>query len=108
MGKKGSVAMSEIKTFDAPVIPAFSPTDKFQREKHAFFQLLPELLKTHRGKYVAIHNGEVVETGDDQIQVARQAFVKHGYVPICVKLVTDAPPPVFRCPSIRVIEDRPR
>lgn len=29
---------------------------KFERERRAFFRLLPALLGTHRGQYVAVHD----------------------------------------------------
>ena len=69
-------------------------TSKWDRERTAFRSLLPDLLKTHLGQYVAIHDGRVVEAGTDKATVARTAYEKHGYQPIFVALVTDAPPRV--------------
>ncbi len=75
---------------------------KFQRELEAFRRLLPELLQTHRDQYVAIHEGQVVGTGPDQIELADRAYQRFGYIPILVTLVTDHPR-VVRIPSPRVI-----
>jgi len=68
------------QVFEAPElsIPQI-PDDKWQLEKRAFFLLLPELLKTHRGKWVAVHNERVVESGDYLREVllkTRECFPK--------------------------------
>jgi hypothetical protein len=81
--------------------PAPTPETKFQKERRAFQALLPILLPTHRDKYVAIHNGEVVESGDDRISVVERAYDNYGYIPIYVGLVTDQPIPPVRLPSVR-------
>jgi hypothetical protein len=40
---------------------------KGEAEYQSFLRLLPEMLKTYRGKFVAIHNGQVVDCdGDDK------------------------------------------
>jgi hypothetical protein len=104
--------MNEIETFPAPIIdfnlPAtsnepYQPHPKWVREHEAFQKLLPQLLQTHRDKYVAIHEGKVVESGDDLISVALRAYKKHGYVPILVDLVTDQPKPIVRLHGPRLI-----
>src|SRR5690349_5071100 len=74
------------------------PRNKWEREYRAFRRLLPELLKTHRGKYVAIHNEQVVETGDDPIALIKQVHARYGYVPIHVDRVVEPPPPPIRIP----------
>jgi Family of unknown function (DUF5678) len=84
-------------------LPAPTPETKFQRERRAFQALLPILLPTHRDQYVAIHEGQVVEWGDNLIEVAERAYDKYGYVPIYVGLVTDKPIPPVRLPSVRTI-----
>jgi hypothetical protein len=75
---------------------------KFRKELEAFRRLLPELLQTHRDQYVAIHEGQVVGSGPDQIEVAERAYDQFGYIPILVTLVTDRPR-VVRIPSPRVV-----
>lgn len=67
-----------------------NPTDILRlRGQHAFRRLLPGLLATRRGQYVAIHDGQVVESGDGNLAVARRAYARFGYVPIFVNPVTD-------------------
>jgi Family of unknown function (DUF5678) len=96
--------MNSTETLPAPVLPA-PPEDKFRMEQQAFHRLLPELLRTHRDQYVAIDEGQVVDSGVDQIEVAQRAYSRFGYVPILVTLVADRPLPPIRIPSPRVVRD---
>lgn len=68
---------------------------KAERERRAFLRLLPELLKTHRGQYVAIHNEQVVDSGPERLELVLrvQARVRAG---IHVGLVADEPEPIYR------------
>jgi hypothetical protein len=97
--------MNSMETLPAPVLPS-PPEDKFRSEQRAFHEHLPELLRTHRDQYVAIHEGQVVESGADQIEVAERAYARFGYIPILVTLVTDRPRPVVRMPSPRLLDNR--
>lgn len=94
--------MSQPPTFPAPELP-IPPDDKWRREQRAFHKLLPELLSTHRGQFVAIHEGQLVESGTDKLEVAGRAYKRFGYVPIFVSLVTDEPAAPIRIPSPRIL-----
>jgi hypothetical protein len=63
-------------------------------------------LRTHRDQYVAIHEGQVVESGVDQIEVAERAYARFGYIAILVTPVTDRPRPILRMPSPRLLDNR--
>jgi hypothetical protein len=65
---------------------------KGEREYRAFLRLLPQLLATHRGKFVAIHNGEVVDSDTDDTALILRVQKEVGYVPIHVGMVTEAQP----------------
>jgi hypothetical protein len=93
--KRGEKAMSQTEALPAPVL-APREENKWRREQEAFRRLLPDLLKTHRDQFVAVHEGRVVEAGRDKLAVAGQAYARFGYVPIYVRLVTDQPPEVAR------------
>jgi hypothetical protein len=85
-----------------PVLPPLAaPKGKWEREYQAFQRLLPQLLCTHRGKYVVLHEGQVVDSGDDDLVLALRFFAGHGNVPIHVGLVTDQPEPAIRIPHYR-------
>ena len=86
-------------TFEV-VLPEPSLT-KFERERAAFYRLLPELLATHRGQYVAIHGEQVVDSGPDQLEVAVRVRKRVGSASIYVHLVSDEPPRVERSGVLR-------
>src|SRR5262245_60832762 len=88
---------SESITLPTPVLDVLTaPPSKWEREYQAFLRLLPQLLPTHRGQYVAVHEGQVVASGPDKLAVALQAFSQVGNVSIHVGLVTGEPQPVVR------------
>jgi hypothetical protein len=89
--------MSELITLPAPVIElTVSPRTKWEREYQAFRRLLPQLLTTHRGKYVAIHDEQVVDSGDEKLALALRVLDKIGNVAIHVGLVTEEAESVSR------------
>jgi hypothetical protein len=93
----GVHSMSTPATLPAPAIhTSASPSTTWQREQQAFQQLLPELLVTHKGRYVAVHNGKVVDSGDDKLALAMRVLAKVGNIPIYVGLVTGESEPVYR------------
>jgi hypothetical protein len=96
--------MSSTEVLPAPVLPA-PPEDKWRREQRAFYRLLPELLRTHRDQFVAIHEEQVVESGEDKLEVAERAYARFGYIPIFVTQVTERPLKPIRIPSPRLIRD---
>lgn len=77
-----SVPVGKVKlTVQAPVEippPPKGISEKAQRERAAFYRLLPELLKTHHGKVVAIHNEQVIAVGDETLPVAHEAYREIG------------------------------
>ncbi len=97
--------MGDTEIIPAPVInlPALKPPTKFEREHAAFKRLLPQLLKDYRNQYVAIHEEQIVGTGDNILDVAHAAYDRFGYQPIYVDLVTDEPQRLVRIPSPRVL-----
>jgi hypothetical protein len=95
--------MNEIIELPAPQIEWPPPVTKWERERRAFHRLLPTLLATHRDKFVAIHNEQVVDSGDDEIALAMRSYDRFGYVPIYVGLVTERPRPPARIPSPRLV-----
>ncbi len=90
--------MSDTITRPALEVKVPAPVlSKGEREYHAFLRLLPELLKTHRGQHVAIHNEQVVDFDKDEIALIKRVHAKVGYVPIHVGLVVETRP-VIRFP----------
>jgi hypothetical protein len=62
------------------------------------------LLRTHRGKYVAVHEEQVVDQGNDLIALAQAVYTRYGYVPIYVGPVLEAPIEKARIPHYRIPE----
>ena len=89
-------------TLAPPLLTVTPPNPtKWEREHRAFLRLLPDLLLTHRGQYVAIHDGQVMESGDDALTVALRALRRVGNVDIHVGRVTEELPPVCRSGILR-------
>lgn len=95
--------MSEPITISVEDLTRFQrPLSKWEREYRAFQRLVPELLKTHGGKYIAIHEEQVVDSGDDPIALIKQVHARFGYVPIHVDRVVEQPLPPLRMPHYRI------
>jgi hypothetical protein len=89
-------------TLPAPqIMIPYSSENKWQREFEAFQRLRPDLLRTHAGQYVLIHNGKVVDSGPDDLAMALRFFAEHGKVPIHIGLVTLEPEAPARIPHYR-------
>ena len=98
--------MSQTLTMPAPAITPVAASGKWQREYDAFLRLMPQLLTSHAGRYVAIHEGQVVAAGSDDVALALQFFAQHGNVPVHIGLVTQDQPPAARIPHYREVPPR--
>jgi len=74
----------------------------FERERAAFRRLLPELLKAHRGEWVAIVNEQAVEFGPDFGSVILRVRERFGQRPVYVQEILEKPR-VYKIGSPRVI-----
>jgi len=72
-------------------LPADDQTP-FEREKAAFHRKLPDLMKAHAGKYVAIHSGEVATYGESENDVARRFFRDHPDADVYIGFVGEQRP----------------
>ncbi len=79
---------------------------KLERERRAFVRLLPQLMTTHHGHYVALHEEQVVDSGPARLEVAMRVLRRVGSVDIYVGLVTDQPLPVARSGVRRDLSQR--
>jgi hypothetical protein len=68
---------------------------KAERERQAFLRLLPGLLQTHRGLYVAVHDGQVVDSGPNSAELADRV-AQRVKTDIYVGLVSEQPDRVVR------------
>lgn len=69
------------------------PVDSLQkilREKKTFDTMKSKLLSdpNYRDKYVAIHNGQLLDSDSDWSTLAERVYQAHGYHPILIEKVT--------------------
>ena len=76
--------------------------EAFERERQAFEHLKPELLRTHRGRCVAILDGQVVESGSDKMEVLDRVYERFGYRPVYVQWVEEQPH-IYKIPHRKVV-----
>ncbi len=94
--------MSDATIHDAPDLSSVLARDApWRRDQRAFAAMLPSLPATHRGRYVAVYQGQVVTSGASLVEVALDAYRRVGYVPVYVDLVTDRVREPSRVPGIR-------
>ena len=74
--------MSDVILLPAPECQISERDDQWERERRTFLNLESALLQTHSGKFVAIHDGEVVDSDADEVQLGLRVYGKYGYVPI--------------------------
>ena len=63
--------------------------DQWLREEKSFFRQLPELLKTKRGKWVAIHQEQAVEIGDSLREVFLSVRKRYPKTEVYFQLVDE-------------------
>jgi excisionase family DNA binding protein len=75
----------------------------FQSERVAFQRLLPELLKTHAGQFVAIHDSRMVDADTNEGELAWRV-IGRGLKPVYIGEVRSEPR-IYDVPSLEVIPD---
>jgi hypothetical protein len=82
-----------------PALPTPS-LPKADREVLAFRRLLPQLHSQYSGEFVAIHDEQVIDHDQSDVDLIQRVHARIGYVPIHVGLVTHEPP-ISRIPHYR-------
>jgi len=68
-----------------------SPDDEWEQGRQAFERMRGELLKTHKGQFVAILNNQVVDADAEIGALASRVYARFGYRPIYMQKVTEQP-----------------
>jgi hypothetical protein len=100
--------MNERDTITLPPPPLAwppPPRNKWEREYRAFRCLLPQLLQTQRGRYVAVHEEQVVDSDTDEMALILRVLAKIGNVDFHVGRVTEQPEPIGRSGVLRELAD---
>ena len=74
--------------------------EKLADELTAFERLRPELLDNHRGQYVAIHGGRVIDSDPDEFALAARTepiATREGPVAVCHVSEAQAAPTDYPC-----------
>jgi len=77
---------------------------KFASERQAFWAMHAQLVSMYEGKYVAVLNGQVVDSDGDERALVQRVYQKFGYQPMYVQLVTLGALPVHRLVSPQVVK----
>lgn len=72
--------------------------ESFEQERAAFYRLKPQLLKTHRDQYVAVHGSQVVDSDADDAELAKRVMAKYPHQAVYIQLVSEELPS-FELPS---------
>jgi len=75
---------------------------RLEPERQAFQRLLPELLKTRMGQFVAIYEGRVIDADPDNLVLAQRVHAQ-GYHPVYIQKVSPEPRTI-ELPSPEIIE----
>lgn len=75
---------------------------QFLEDRAAFQRMLPELLKTHKGKWVAVYKGQVVDSAENVGDLAVRVYARLGYQEIYMDEVLEEPR-VYRILSPRIV-----
>ncbi len=101
--------MSDVIEYPAPDLSlSIRKEDAWERERRAFWELLPSLRAAYEGHFVAIRDGKVVASGPDEVAVALDAYSRLGYGPLYVGQVSSSPPMVVRIPTPRFLRGSDR
>lgn len=65
--------------------------EAFEKEHAAFEELLPSLMTKYRGRFVAIHNGALVDSDPSRSNLVRRFFERFGDASVYVGYVGEAP-----------------
>ncbi len=87
-------------TFAPPEIPV-PPLTKWEREYRAFRRLLPQLLQTAPGKFVAIHEELVVDSDSDDKALFMRVIRRIGNVDFHLGRASEEPEPICRSGVVR-------
>ncbi len=73
-------------------------------EREAFLRLKPQLLKTHKGLFVAIHHGEVVDCDADNQELAKRVMTRFKDEVVYIHEVSEEPR-VLELPSPELVRN---
>jgi hypothetical protein len=95
--------VGRVKAVISPLPDVASPAkENLRMDNKEFLNMLPSLLQTHRGQFVAIHQGKVLAAGKSSVEVLTQAERNSPGAYPSVHFVTEELPRLERLPSLRM------
>lgn len=76
--------------------------DEIDAEQRAFEELYADLLRSHRGQWVAVYGGQGGDAGDDDVALHHRILHRSGDAPVLLTRVHDRPIEEFRIRSPRL------
>ncbi len=73
-----------------------------EREMAAYERMKSDLLKTHKGQYVAILDGQLIDADSDEVALAKRVYAKHGYRTLLMRGITETEQ-VYHVPHNEVV-----
>ncbi|MBN1145806.1 MAG: hypothetical protein JXA78_01020 [Anaerolineales bacterium] len=83
---------------------ALAREKKIKEESTRFQAMHSELLAEYRGKYIAMHNGEVLDHDADIRELYLRIKKQYGEAPVLIALVTEEPVPTYQMRSPRFVK----
>jgi len=74
--------------------------DALREEAHAFQRVKSSLMEQYEGRYVALYQGEVIASGDNEFDLLCQVHQQFGPIPCLIDRVDNTPPRVALMPSL--------
>jgi antitoxin (DNA-binding transcriptional repressor) of toxin-antitoxin stability system len=62
---------------------------KFEQERAAYLRLKSQLLQTHHGQFVAVHEGQVVDADQDNRALVKRIVERYGNEPVYIQRVAE-------------------
>lgn len=75
---------------------------KIRQESSIWYGLPPETRNQYLGKFVAVYNGEIVDTDPDRVTLFKRVHKKYGRQPVLLVEGGDHPIPEYRITNVRI------
>ncbi len=87
---------------ESDVPPSTQRRSQLAAEQAAWYTRLPDERARYRGKFVAVHNGQVVDHDPDQRTLYLRARARFGHTPVLIIRADWDEPPVYTIHSPRL------
>lgn len=79
--------------------------EQIDQEQRAYERQHSKLLALHRGRYIAMRHGAVVDNDADKVALSRRIRQRYGKEPVLIKLVQTEPMETYYIRSPKLVRD---